>query len=407
MTPLPWRALPAVLFLAGQAALAMEQHSIPSLDGKLQLPGYFFEASAPGPRPAVVALHGCGGLLDSKGGLSRNRYRVAEYLNVEGMHMLAVDSFTPRGLKSVCETRIRLRSIDDEDRREDVFAAIGWLAQRPNVDRNRIAVVGYSNGGSAVLSVLDRTDRMVQAQPLQPRAAVAFYPACTRYNEMWNYAIAAPLLLMIGELDEWTPVHHCERLHGKVARAQTSAFFELIVYPGAHHGFDGYGPLQLRTGLPTRSGGATVGAHPEAREKALRRMFEFLSEKMNVPLSLTHDERLNGHRYALPPESGFARIDDVAKVPVSERGRVRYAQYLELAKPKAFAITEKGGWYFRSEDAEAMQWVLQRCEKSGKCWLYAVDGRVVWTRDVATRIDAARLQRSAPTTKARAVPELN
>ena len=265
-----------LIFFVPAVAAGMEQVSIPSLDGKLQLPGYLFEAVTPGPRPAVISLHGCGGLLDAKGGLSRNRYRVAEYLNVEGMHMLAVDSFTPRGLKSICETPPRQRTFNYEQRREDVFAAIRWLAQRPDVDRNRIAIVGYSNGGSTVLSALDRTEKLVQGQPIQPKAAVAYYPSCRDFAEMWSYEIAAPLLLMIGALDDWTSPHYCERLHDKVKRAQPGASFEVILYPGSHHGFDGYGPIQVRGGLPTKSGAATVGANPEAREKSLRRMFEFL-----------------------------------------------------------------------------------------------------------------------------------
>jgi dienelactone hydrolase len=386
----------------------MEQFSIPSLDGKLQLPGYWSEALASEPRPAVISLHGCGGLLDTKGGLSRNRYRVSEYFNVERMHMLAVDSFTPRGLKSICETPPRQRTFNYEQRREDVFAAIRWLAQRPNVDRNRIAIVGYSNGGSTVLSVLDRTEKRVQGQPIQPKAAVAYYPSCRDFAEMWSYEIAAPLLLMIGALDDWTSPHYCERLHDKVKRAQRGASFELILYPGSHHGFDGYGPIQVRGGLPTKTGAATVGANPEAREKSLRRMFEFLSESFEMPLSLTHEARFNGHRYVLPAESGFARADDLTAVPLSEKGRARYAQYLALGAPKAFAITEKGGWYWRSDDTEAMRVVLQRCAEAGtRCWLYAVDDRVVWSRNVAARTGLAGLQRSAPLTRAPGVPALD
>ena len=243
-----------LLFVPALAA-GMEQVSIPSLDGKLQLPGYLFEAVAPGPRPAVISLHGCGGLLDAKGGLSRNRYRVAEYLNVEGMHMLAVDSFTPRGLKSICETSPRLRTFNYEQRREDVFAAIRWLAQRPDVDRNRIAIVGYSNGGSTVLSVLDRTDKRVLDQPIQPRAAIAYYPSCRDFTEMWSYEIAAPLLLMIGALDDWTSPHYCERLHDKLKRAQPGAAFEFILYPGQ--------PPRLRRLRPDSS--ARRPAHQERR----------------------------------------------------------------------------------------------------------------------------------------------
>ena len=394
----------ALLLLGASPVAGMEPVSIPSLDGKLQLPGYLFEAVTAGPRPAVISLHGCGGLLDAKGGLSRNRYRVAEYFNVEGMHMLAVDSFTPRGVKSICEIPSRQRTLDYETRREDVFAAIRWLAQRPNVDRDRIAIVGYSNGGSTVLSVLDRTDRLVKAQPIQPRAAIAYYPGCQPFADMWSYELSAPLLLMIGALDDWTAPHHCERLHTKVRRA-----FELIVYPDSHHGFDGYGPIQVRTGLPTRSGGATTGGNPDAREKSLRRMFDFLSERLEVPLAMSHEARFQGHRYVVPPASGFARIDDVAAVPLNEKGRARYQHYLGLAAPKAFAITEKGGWFFRAEDTEAMNAVLQLCAKAGsRCWLYAVDDRVVWSPDAAARLGSGRLQRSAPPTKsASAAPQLD
>lgn len=250
-----------LLLLLPALAAGQEKHSIPSLDGKQPLDAYWFASLAPGPRPVVISLHGCGGLLDPKGNLSRNRYRVAEYLNVEGMHMLALDSFTTRGIKSICETALRLRTFDHEERRDDVHAAMRWLAQRPDVDRERIALVGYSNGGSTVLSVVDRTDKTVRAQPIHPRAAVAFYPGCIGYNQMWNYEIVAPLLVMIGALDDWTPPQHCEYLQGKVRRAQPDARLELILFPGAHHGFDGYGPIQQRGGLPTRSGGATFGSN--------------------------------------------------------------------------------------------------------------------------------------------------
>ena len=60
------------------------------------------------------------------------------------------------------------------------------------------------------------------------------------------------------------------------------------------------------------------------------------------------------------------------------------------------------------EDAEAMQVVLQRCAQPGnRCWLYAVDDRVVWSRDVAMRTGPGGLRRSAPPTKAAARPAPN
>jgi len=82
------------------------------------------------------------------------------------------------------------------------------------------------------------------------------------------------------------------RLQAKLRRVQPDASFELIVYPGSYHGFDGYGPLRVRENLPTPSGKATVGGNPEAREQALRRMFDFVSGQLGTPLLLSHDERL-------------------------------------------------------------------------------------------------------------------
>jgi dienelactone hydrolase len=390
-------AVLAILFGIPRLAAGVDVVSVPSLDGKLQLPGYWFPAAVTEPRPAIISLHGCGGLLDDKGRLSRNRHRIAEYLNVEKMHMLAIDSFTPRKERSICETPTSKRSIQHEDRRADVFAAIQWLARRPDVDPRRIALVGYSHGGGTVLSVLDRTDKVVRAQPIQPRAGIAFYPACTRYFQMWNYELSVPLLLMIGALDDWTSPYACVELHAKVRRAQPDATFELIVYPDSHHGFDGLGPLTIRTGLPTRSGWATVSGNPQARDQALRRMFDFLAAELGSPLALTHEERFRGHRFVVPAATGFAGIGDVAAVPLDEKGHERYKQYLGLSVPKAFAITEKGRSHYSSDDADAMRTTMEPCQKvKVRCWLYAVDDQVVWSVDEPARIDASRLQRKAP-----------
>jgi dienelactone hydrolase len=387
-------AVLAILVGSPRLAAGVEVVSVPSLDGKLQLPGYWFPAAVTEPRPAIVSLHGCGGLLDDKGRLNRNRHRVAEYFNVEKMHMLAIDSFTPRGERSICETPASKRSIQYEDRRADVFAAMQWLARRPEVDQRRIALVGNSHGGGTVLSVLDRTDKPVRAQTLQPRAAIAFYPPCNRYVQRRKYELSAPLLLMIGALDDWTPAYPCVDLHTKVRRAQPDAVFELIIYPDSHHGFDGLGPITIRTGLPTRSGWATVGSNPETRDKALRRMFDFLATELGSPLGLTHEDRFRGHRFVVPAATGFAGIDDIAAVPLDEKGRERYKHYLGLSVPKAFAITAKGHSHYSSDDAEAMRTAMDVCQKAKvRCWLYAVDDQVVWSRDEPARIDASRLQR--------------
>lgn len=74
----------------------------------------------------------------------------------------------------------------------------------------------------------------------------------------------------------------------------------------------------------TRSGKATVGGNPEARVKAHERMFEFLSAALSTPLSHTHAKRLAWHRYVVPPDRGFARMEELGAVPLGQNGRSRY-----------------------------------------------------------------------------------
>jgi hypothetical protein len=180
---------------------------------------------------------------------------------------------------------------------------------------------------------------------------------------------------MTGELDDVVPPQHCVRLHEKVKRAHPDSAFELVVFPGARHGFDGTGPVRPFG----NTGKSTVGGNPEARAKSHQRMFDFLSARLDAPLHLSHQERLYGHREPPPPASGFARGEDVAAVPLDEKGRERYARYLELPAPKAFAISEKGRPYFASDDAFAAAKVMDICRRAKvKCALYAVDDRVVW-----------------------------
>ncbi|MDQ5848111.1 MAG: hypothetical protein M3544_03990, partial [Pseudomonadota bacterium] len=220
------------------------------------------------------------------------------------------------------------------------------------------------------------------------------YPGGGKFARMWSCEIAAPLLLMTGELDDWTPAAPCVWLQGKVRRAQKEALFELVELAGSHHGFDGLGPVRIRENVAnTRSGKATVGGNPEARVKAHERMFEFLSAALSTPLSHTHAKRLAWHRYVVPPDRGFARMEELGAVPLGQNGRSRYGHFLGLQAPKAFAITEKGGWFFSSGSADAMRIALGQCEKAkAKCWLYAVDDRVVWDADVSARVDLRKLQ---------------
>jgi dienelactone hydrolase len=79
-----------------------------------------------------------------------------------------------------------------------------------------------------------------------------------------------------------------------------------------------------------------------------------------------------------PPASAFAAIDAVAAVPVGTSGKAAYAKFLEMVLPRAFAVSNKGGFGLASGDYAAGR-ALGNCQRFGNpCALYAVDGDVVW-----------------------------
>jgi dienelactone hydrolase len=305
MTHFYKQILAAALILWAQAAtvniaLAAQQLvTISSADGRLSIPAFWFPADstgnsqdAPRLKPVIIGLHGCGGPLGTHDKLSLHLARYAAYFNAESYHFLAPNSFAARGERSICGSSGAQRSINEADRREDVFAAMAWLSAQPDVDMKRVAVVGWSHGAQTVLSVMEANDSFVSAQPRQPLAAVAFYPGCFSQGKGSGYKLKAPLLLMIGELDNWTPARHCVAFHQRM-RFSSGPPFELVVYPGSYHGFDGLSPVTERSGVgSTASGKATVGGNPEAMRASHQRLFDFLAQQFGSPLQLTLDQRL-------------------------------------------------------------------------------------------------------------------
>lgn len=281
------RRLAALGFAAAaMAACAGEAQSVtvPSLDapagGAVALPGLWFAAPGSAPAPALLVLHGCGGLYDTQGQLGARYTEFAARMNDLGMHVLAIDSFAPRGESQICTQRVGQRRITQLQRRRDALGGLQWLARQPGVDARRIGMIGWSYGGSTVLAATNSRHPEVQAAPQRPSLAVAFYPGCES-ELLRGYAPTAPLLLLLGELDDWTPAAPCKAL---AAAAAPQVQWES--YEGAYHGFDGTAPVQLRTDVPggARAGrGVHVGADPAAREAAALRLVEFLRIHWNLP----------------------------------------------------------------------------------------------------------------------------
>src|SRR6185436_13242549 len=109
---------------------------------------------------------------------------MAELLVGEGYVVIFPDSFRSRGREEICTIENRRRTITQVNRRLDTVAALAYLQARADVAPDRIAVLGWSHGGSAVLAALNARALLVAASlehaPSPPyfRAGVAFYPGC-------------------------------------------------------------------------------------------------------------------------------------------------------------------------------------------------------------------------------------
>ncbi|MFY7864540.1 dienelactone hydrolase family protein [Roseateles sp.] len=276
--------------LANSAVGAAEKVQVPSQDLRagqaLPLLGHWFPAassnSANTRAPAIVLLHGCGGAYGRRGELSERMKDYSQVLNAEGWHVLVLDSLTPRGERELCTQKIGTRAITMTERRRDALGALQWLAARPDVDASRLALLGWSNGGSTVLASTNLNHAEVKAAALRPRAAVAFYPGCEA-DQKRGYAPSAPLLMLTGAADDWTPSAPCEALAREAQPSSGIAQPKSVSYAGAFHGFDAKTPVRLRADVPNGvkpGAGVHVGGQAEALARSRVALLDFLREQL-------------------------------------------------------------------------------------------------------------------------------
>lgn len=227
-----------------------------------------------GRRPAIIALHGCGGLYDSRGRFDDRYTWYAQRWNAAGWHVVAPDSFGSRGQGSICTQAPIDRTIKVTHRREDVLRTAAWLMQRDDVDPQRIAIVGWSHGGSTALEVVDRS--LWLSQP--PAAIVMYYPGCSGWKKRPLGEPTAPMLMLLGDADDWTPAAACKDL---AERYQSEYPGTVLVhaYADSYHGFDRPGPVRFLANIPAGvdKRGVHVGGNSAARAAALTELDRFLT----------------------------------------------------------------------------------------------------------------------------------
>ena len=274
--------------LVGLAACAdmkapVVAHAMPGVPQPgLAIPFEVLKPEGAGPFPAVVLMHDCSG-LGPRGGRSPRRW--ARKLVEWGYAVALPDSFSTRGFpEGVCTAASPDRNaVGPMFRVRDAYDALRHLRTLPFVDGQRVGVMGGSHGGATTLATLSEgpadTPAMGQAKQQGFRAGIALYPGCSIGRPRFDtrYKAVAPLLILAGELDDWTPAEPCRRL--APAAAKEGAPVRIKVYPGAHHAFDGKAPQRYvaeRNNANAPGGrGATTGGNAEAWADSLREVRAF------------------------------------------------------------------------------------------------------------------------------------
>jgi dienelactone hydrolase len=267
--------LVTLLGLTGTAqAAAPEAIVIPT--GDKPLPALLYRPDGEGPFPAIVALHDCDGLRGMTGRVRRPLDDWGRRLAATGFAVLFPDSYASRDVSRQCSNRApKVRP--NRERVADVQAARGWLLQQDFIRKDRINLLGWANGGIAVLWAVRPNLEPDDDRP-DFRSAAVFYPGCRRLGDTaWSTRV--PTLVLIGALDDWTPARHCEQMI-KGARGR-SAQAVIVKYKGAHHAFDHENlPIRQRRRVafaPDGAGRVTVGTNAEARADALKRIPQWFS----------------------------------------------------------------------------------------------------------------------------------
>lgn len=222
-----------------------------------------------GPFPVVLVLQPCGGLNDTV------TIDWPKYLNELGHAAFIIDILASRGVQSECGRQV----IPLDERMRDIYGALRFLAQHQSIDPQRIYMIGFSWGGEHVLeALLER--RLAQfgiAQQGAFKGGIAVYPECkgmaaaiTQRNV--SRVFYAPGLIIGAELDDWTPISHCQTI---VSGQRRPAKIRMEVMPGAHHGFDQF--FNEGRGLTTRRESGTLSPNRGATNTARALVKEFLS----------------------------------------------------------------------------------------------------------------------------------
>jgi len=237
----PWPEATQIADIAGQP-VTFPSHSPftladvgagPEVDPPTTAHGTLFlpsAASASDPAPAIVLLHGAAGVLGAREGTYARQFAAM------GVAALIVDSFAARRDRATGFVD-RLIEITEAMVLADAYAALQMLAARPEIDGERVALVGFSYGGmTSLYAAYAQVAERYAPDGARFAAHAAYYAPCiVRFED--TRATGAPVLMQFGAGDAIVDPARCAEVATDLERG--GAEVRTVVYPRAYHQWDG------------------------------------------------------------------------------------------------------------------------------------------------------------------------
>jgi dienelactone hydrolase len=203
---------------------SIELKTIPyTLDDVTMQGALAVDASKQGRRPAVLVVHewwGRNAFSDDRAKALAKLGYVGFAVDMYGNHAQADNPTEASALSSAIGGNLSLM-------KDRFMSAIHALKQQPEVDPERIAVIGFCFGGSVALSMVR------QGVPL--RAVAGFHAGLSGLAPIAHSPINVPVRLYMGGNDPFVPTEQVDATVKEMRAAGTD--IEVVTYPDAKHAF--------------------------------------------------------------------------------------------------------------------------------------------------------------------------
>jgi dienelactone hydrolase len=209
-------------FAFSDIILDLENQEKQEVYGQLTLP-----VDSLNPTKKYALIIGVAGSL----GWKKHHLDYMEMYQKEGFATFELNSFKSRGITSTVGSQDQVTTAAII---LDAYRALEKLSKHPNIDPQKVSITGWSLGGGVSLFSGWLPLKNAITKEYAFASHLAFYPPCFINPENTDFT-QAPIHILAGEIDNWTPAEPCKLL---VEKLKEKTNIDITVYPDAHHSFD-------------------------------------------------------------------------------------------------------------------------------------------------------------------------